>query len=576
MTRRRDHLLTPYQDDALKQLQHLARVEQFPVTHVDRLSSTGADCHVRVRFRTDELATLPGGLPIRADHEDVIVSLPTAYPFVPPSARVEHARFVGHPHVLQGDRLCLYLDPAQEWHPAHGVIGFLNRLWAWLDDGAQGRFDHRTALFHPVGGVLHVTPGTPTIVVRAPLGLGRRSMALRWLHHRTPQRLDLARDRSAAGDHATVVIATPAPLRYGAGNSLEQLCCALEHIGQTRAAMLHAVAMAAARNPPSSFVYFLLAVPTSESSADEHENTHLIGGRLTSAPAAQLRAAAKTQGPLLTLARDDVPGDAVIEWCRVSEERPAMTIRRDYRRPTSSFTDQHLVLWGCGGLGSWIGEFLTRAGARKLTLCDPAPVTGPLLVRQDYTETDIGTSKAQALADRLQSISDAVEVRVEPNPVVLLDDGQLHGCAALIDATVNTSVAVALGSVWASSTQRPLVARLATDRATSTLGLLTVTRPGIGPTPEEADLLTGQQVAQLASLEAYQCFWAQPQASDELNPTPGCSVPTFHGSAADLAAVSGSLLSLLGPHLLDDAPVGSHLIGLPHSPTDQGHYWISF
>lgn len=575
MTRRRNTRLTPQQDAALKQLQHLARVEHSPIAHVDRLSTTGTDHHVRVRIRTDELTSLPGGLPIRTDHEDVIVSLPTAYPFVPPSARVEHARFVGHPHVLQGDRLCLYLDPAQEWHPEHGIIGFLNRLWAWLDDGARGRFDHRTALFHPVGGVLHATAGTPTIVVRAPLGLARRSMALRWLHPRTRHRLDLARERNAAEDHATVIVATPAPLQYGAGSTVEQLCCALEHIGQPRAAMLHAIATAAARNPPGSVVYFLLAVPTSETSA-EHENTYLIGGRLNSAPATQLRAAAKTQGPLLTPADGDVPGDALIEWCRVSEERPAMTIRRDHRRPTSTFIDQHLVLWGCGGLGSWIGEFLTRAGARKLTLCDPAPVTGPLLVRQDYTEADIGTSKAQALADRLQSISDAVEVTVEPNPVVLLDDGQLHGCAALIDATVNTSVAVALGSVWANSTHRPLVARLATDRATSTLGLLTVTRPGIGPTPEEADLRTGQQVAQLASLEAYQCFWAQPQASDELNPAPGCSVPTFHGSAADLAAVSGSLLSLLGPHLLDDAPVGSHLIGLPHSPTDQGHHWISF
>lgn len=45
----------------------------------------------------------------------------------------------------------------------------MNRLWQWLADAAAGRFDPDTALYHPVGGILHHTPGAPTVVVREPV-----------------------------------------------------------------------------------------------------------------------------------------------------------------------------------------------------------------------------------------------------------------------------------------------------------------------------------------------------------------------------------------------------------------------
>jgi hypothetical protein len=62
---------------------------------------------------------------------------------------------------------------------------------------------------------------------------------------------------------------------------------------------------------------------------------------------------------------------------------------------------------------------------------------------------------------------------------------------------------------------------------------------------------------------------------DELVPTRGCSVPTFHGSAADMAAVAASLTSLLGSHVSATVPVsGTHLIALPHSPVGPFHRFI--
>ena len=575
MTARRSARPGPTQDLVLAELRRIASLDCTPLVRVIRVGMTGSDLIVRLRIRTGEIAVKPGGLPIRSDHEDVVTAVPVSFPLIPPSAHVEHGRFVGYPHVLQGDRLCLYLDLGQEWHPEHGVVGFLNQLWSWLEGAAGGLFDARTALYHPVGGVLHATAGTPTVVVRAALDLGERSIAIRWLHRRTPTRLDLVRQPSSSDDLATAIVALPAPLRYGAGNTIDRICAIFDHIGQSRDAFLHTLAMTSARNPPRSSVHFVLGLPDTGSSSHDPETNHLICGRIAGHAMEPLRTAAKEQGVLLQLTRSEIPYDTPIEWCRTSEERQPMTTRRDHRRPVNAFKGASVVVWGCGGLGSWAGEFLVRAGAARITLCDPADVTGALLVRQDYTESDVGTTKAEALARRLAAVSDTVAIEIVQAPFTLLAEGQLPVCDVLIDATVNNTVAFGLGMIWASTTRRPLVARISTDRATSTLGLLTISRPGTGPTPEDADLRTRQRVMVEALLEPYRCFWDPPGPSDEVNPAPGCSVPTFHGSAADLAAVTGSLISLLGPHLLADGSAGSHLIGLPHSHVGRsGHCWI--
>ena len=69
-------------------------------------------------------------------------------------------------------------------------------------------------------------------------------------------------------------------------------------------------------------------------------------------------------------------------------------------------------MWGCGGLGSWIAEFVARAGAAHITVCDPEVITGGLLVRQNYVEKDIRRSKADALAARLRALRDDLTVTV--------------------------------------------------------------------------------------------------------------------------------------------------------------------
>jgi hypothetical protein len=82
----------------------------------------------------------------------------------------------------------------------------------------------------------------------------------------------------------------------------------------------------------------------------------------------------------------------------VSDERTEVATRRDSQRPASAFYGKTVELWGCGGLGSWIAEFIARAGARRLILRDSGATSSGLLVRQNYTEDDVGLAKVTQLA----------------------------------------------------------------------------------------------------------------------------------------------------------------------------------
>ena len=95
---------------------------------------------------------------------------------------------------------------------------------------------------------------------------------------------------------------------------------------------------------------------------------------------------------------------------------------------------------------------------------------------------------------------------------------------------------------------------------------MTVSDPTNPKGPNAIDQRAGDIVTAAGDLEPFHTFWKDVSPQDELIPTRGCSIPTFHGSAADLAAVAASLTSMLGTHIASTEPVsGTHLVALPHS-----------
>lgn len=568
MKRPRAPALSEWQRPAQAELLALAGAYPGGVSIVDeRGLDEGGVYWTTIRLPTGDLPRAGNGLAVKP-FEDVLVGVGHT-PFAPPAAVVEHDRFAGHSHVLQGRRLCVYLDPAREWDPSRAMSGFLEQLWRFFADAVAGRFDPAIALYHPVGGVVHKSEGTPTVVVRDPFPGITRPFTRARLYERSAHRLDLTWD-PAPEEGATLasVIVVPVALVYGAGTSLLDL---LRSISRARAghpqpeALLRAFAATAARNARRSPLYFVLAVANE---AGAHH--HLVVGRLPSEVADDLRG-------LDLLTGIDLPNipNIPIEWCAVSDERPEISTRRDIARPVTALAGKTVHVWGCGGLGSWIAEFIARASPGRIVLCDPGPVGSGLLVRQNYTEDDVGVNKAEALASRLRGLKDGLTVDAEPGPVpACSQDGLLPDCDVLIDATVSVAVGGFLDAATRKAVGcRPLIAQVATDSRSGTLGILTVATPEHPVGPSTIDDEVGRVVVADGSLERFHVLWQEPSPGDEIIPARGCSIPTFHGSAADLASLAGVLVSLLAPHI-GTPNSGTHLVALPHAVGGPGHVFV--
>lgn len=561
----------------------LADLAAFAVAFPGEVEMVGKPRHscremrLRLRVRTTDIKHVDGGLRLR-DHEEFEVVVGRS-DIVPPRVEVDHLRFLNHAHVLQGTRLCLYLDPSREWDPANGFGGLVDRLFEWLGDAAASRFDAQTALYHAVGGVLHETEGAPSVVVRDSISTKGR-VQHGWLIERTPMRFDLALDRrGAAGnsDEHVPILRLDAALPLGAGRSLLSLLNVVEdpYAGQPgpgdafatarflsglAVTLLTVLGASAIRKPDGSPQRVVIAVPHPTGGPP-----HLLVASIAAPGADRIRALARAstkRSPIINIDPAKIDPGIEVEWLPVSDERPEVTTRRDSTRPVSAFAGKTVHLWGCGGLGSWAAEFVVRAGAARVVLCDPGRITGGLLVRQNYVETDVGDSKVDALATRLRAISDAVVVTTRQAHIPDVSD--LNDADLVIDATVSVAISRMLDSAAAAAV-RPVLAQMACDVRTGTLGILSVSMPPETSGCLSIDQRAGEAVKVDGALEVFRELWGSETDTDELIPTRGCSAPTFHGSAADLSGVAASLASILGSHLGASKPVsGTHLISLPH------------
>ena len=173
--------------DALTQA--VASVEAFQISTVDINEATA---EIMLIVDTEVFPSGDGGLPV-LQAERIQVRIDRWFPCSLGQASVDHFRWLGYPHVLQGTRLCLYLDPDAEWSPEIGAEGFVARLWGWLAEAIAGEFDPTTSLYHPVGGVLHRTEGAPTLVVEQPLLPDGSKVEMRriLLQRRSADRIDV-------------------------------------------------------------------------------------------------------------------------------------------------------------------------------------------------------------------------------------------------------------------------------------------------------------------------------------------------------------------------------------------------
>jgi molybdopterin/thiamine biosynthesis adenylyltransferase len=393
------------------------------------------------------------------------------------------------------------------------------------------------------------------VVIRSAPPADGLPVSLATLRRRTPARLDVIgwrQGRATPPQRNALVLGVPDTLPSGLRDTLAEV------LGQVDAAggpppgdALRAIANTAKGSFPTTPLYVFLAV----AHPAEPSLLHFACGQIPPSAADRIRTGQVRSGG--DFAR--IP----IEWLPMSDERPEITTRRDSTRPVAAFAGKSVEVWGCGGLGSWLAEFIVRAGAEMIVLRDNRRVNGGLLARQNYREDDVGKAKATQLAERLAAIADGIRVVPHVESVLdLLRSGAVPDCDLIIDATINESVAVRLDEAARAATIRPTLAQVATDPRTASLGLLVVAGRTSGVGPSTIDNATADVVRANGQLERFHGFWTPASKSDQLVPAAGCSVPTFHGSAADLAVVAGAMASFIGQHL-NSGTSGTHLMASP-------------
>jgi hypothetical protein len=550
------------------------------------------------------------GIPVRPRHRfEIIVN--DRFPYHPPTVRAVHRRWAGTPHVQWGRQLCLYAAPSVEWDPADGMRGLIDRLMIWLHRAAEGTLDPDGQPLHPP--VTYSASGAGWIVINPDLGdrvpwgnevrpgpslrlyawcqrNGNRVDVLQWLNTNDAYDRILATDfvsTDANGRPFFVASVLLVDGEFGMEypDRAGQLVAGLGGFGVTEDEMLRALTSASTLNgaigaragasQPAPTV-LLLGTPSRRLNGSTRLG-HLTAWRLGDLGDRITRLLARVED------RDDQLSDEVrelavnwlhgaeINWMNVYENRPEVTVRRDHTSASSWLGGKDVLVLGCGALGAPMAEHCLRAGVRSLTVADNGTVDPGILVRQPYTDADIGFNKARILAKRLRGIYPNVPVTADRADVVTAivektfrpEDFDL-----IIDATADVAVRTALEATRAPSRSAwpPLITPIIGHDAQR--GIVAISRPG--------SVGAGADILRRLAIHAHgpsgewrdiaDDIFPYPPRTEMFFPEPGCSAPTFTGSAMQTAGLAAMLLWAAIVELANDEganPMAAIAVRLP-------------
>jgi molybdopterin/thiamine biosynthesis adenylyltransferase len=111
-----------------------------------------------------------------------------------------------------------------------------------------------------------------------------------------------------------------------------------------------------------------------------------------------------------------------------------------------ALTKAHVVLVGCGGIGSPALQYLAGAGIGRLTLVDSDVVEASNLQRQTiFATADIGRPKAEVAAEWVRRFDDALEARTHVGRVGVDNAAQiLEGADLVLDGCDNFATRLAV------------------------------------------------------------------------------------------------------------------------------------
>lgn len=562
------------------------------------------------------------GVRVRA-RERFRITVPAAFPFQPPSVRSTHRRWRNSSHVHWGDLLCLYAAPSVEWDPGEGMRGFVERLLSWIERAAAGELDPEGQPLHPP--VTYLRARTGQLVVHPDLGErvpwddtalhagvadadtrpsavitlygwcvqdGDRIELREWMT--LPQALEriVADDTDELCNEAgrrcflvtTLLLNTELGWEYpdtaralaegvaACGYSGDQLL--LELVRTAALNRLLAGRPDAAQTPDP--VILVVGTPSRRLTGTARL-AHLVAWELDEL-GTRVTGLLRDYDMLSLASLDTEIGQlgrewlaiADVGWMQVHELRPEVTHRRDELTPAAWLNGRQILMLGCGALGAPIAEHCVRAGAHRVTVLDNGVVTPGILVRQPYTYNDIGHRKAVALTARLNTLTctPTAIARVANAVTTLLDPSfDPTGYDLIIDATADVATRTALERVRSRRrTDWPPVATMVIGHRAER-GVICLSRPGA--TGAGHDLLRRLAVAVHTTerstwSDIAEDLFPDPPRTALFSPEPGCSAPTFVGSAAQVSALAAQLLLHTCELLADNtgAPMTAAAVGV--------------
>lgn len=554
--------------EQVRRIEAAAEGGSLEVLAVRPPAERGGRAAIDISLDCTHLALAADGLPLH-QREQFTLTIAEDFPFDPPAVWTRHTRFAGFPHVQWKRHLCLYQAPATEWDPSDGMFGFVERLGAFLEQGGAAQLDPVGAPLHPPVTYLPKGP-VRTVVPRsdAPVVGDRPWFGAAHLRIVSEARVDilgwsaLLADDVPQGVAAAVLLSEPLPFEFPdqVGALIEELAAR----GVPRDLLLLTLQSAVLRNDDGSPLYVVVGTPMRGIRGGERRQ-HLTAWYVEPWVAKALRLALHKYSEFESLREigqevEDIilrwAAGAEVAWCSVREDRPEIVTRRDHSTPLAWFAGRSITLWGCGALGGYVADALVRAGVRKLTLRDNKTVAPGVLVRQLFDDADIGRWKAEALADRLRRIRPDVEIEVHTSNLLrspLDDDDWTDRADVVIDTTASLQVLkkLELRRRVIRSPRIPVVS-MVIDRS-AMHGLCVLARAGHTGGP--ADVTRRAQLAAYnrPTLKQFvEAFWPTMPPRDLFQPEPGCSDPTFIGSAADVGALASLMLNQTAEGLAAD------------------------
>ena len=575
--------LTEGQRTALSQLHRIADIDRSAVRiiGVDEATKTSAPLLVHITLDCSRHEHVDGGLRLH-DREGITLSIPADFPFSPPQPLTTHTRFRGFGHVHWGHWLCLYVSPETQWNPSQGMFGFIAQLYEWLRRGARNELDHPEAPLHPpiayrvASTSVCVNADTPTradwpwfgaaVLTETKPGLLEVNA---WQPvHLVPSTVSFA---------PTFLLDFELPYEYP--RTVEHLLLHLDAKGLPSSRVLAHLMLASERVALGVPLYVGIGTPSRGIAGDlAQRRQHLTFWEIEADDVSKLRNASlacnissqyqgrETPEEIQTLI-DAVwetlitwRKNARVRWCQVLENRPEILTPRDEGTPMDWFRGKRVALWGCGAIGGQIAEHLARAGVAELTLYDYARVNPGILVRQNFSKSEINDAKAEALAQRIQSIAPSVTVITKLENVF---------SRTLSTADWDADVDVVIDATASLRVRSKLEARIKDHEPCVPVAAIM-----FSASAEHAVAVVAPAVYRAGTLDVFRrlglaafnrgwlrnwatAFWTDNAVQGLRQPEPGCSDPTFVASHADVAALSARALNAIAATLAENGDTAS-------------------